>query len=102
MDRTPSESTGEVIVTMSGWLVGFGVLLFALFPFALPGLILTAVFVLPLLVPLIPIALIAAVGLGLQRIWHAARGRSGRPRSTPAAPGRRRDAREVCEIEACC
>lgn len=48
-------STGEVITEISGWLVAGGVITFALFPLALPFLLLTVVAVLPLV--LIPLAL---------------------------------------------
>ncbi len=85
MDDKSSTSTQEAIVTVSSWLVGFGILVLALAPFSLPFLILAAAFALPLLLALIPLALLAAVGIGLRAIWRSARTR----RQTALERGRR-------------
>lgn len=49
---------------------GLGVLMFALFPLAMPLVILTVVAVLPLLVPMVALAAIAAIFWG---VWLGAR-----------------------------
>jgi hypothetical protein len=54
-------SRAEVVDEVSKWGVGGGILLIALFPLALPILILTLVALLPLAVPLIAIGLLAGV-----------------------------------------
>jgi hypothetical protein len=58
------DTRGEVIDEVSRWSVGGGVVTMALFPFAIPLLVLTLVFALPLL--LIPLAgaLVLAVVAG--------------------------------------
>mgnify|MGYP001027143904 CR=1 FL=1 len=40
-------TAGDVVEEASAWALGGGVLTFALFPFALPALVLTVAFVLP-------------------------------------------------------
>ena len=56
-------STSEVALEAGNWMVGLGVISMTLFPFALPGLVLALVLVLPAL----PLALVALV------IWLLAR-----------------------------
>ncbi len=56
-------STSEVALEAGSWMVGLGVISMALFPFALPALVLALVLVLPAL----PLALVALV------IWLLAR-----------------------------
>jgi hypothetical protein len=51
----------EVVDEISKWTVGAGILVVALAPLAIPILVLTGVFLLPLLLPAIPLALIAAL-----------------------------------------
>jgi hypothetical protein len=51
----------EVVDEVSKWTVGAGILVVALAPLAIPILVLTGVALLPLLVPLIPIGLIAGL-----------------------------------------
>jgi hypothetical protein len=53
--RNPAPSPPEVAMEASGLLVGLGIVTMALSPFALPGLVLA----LPLLIPLVPLALVA-------------------------------------------
>jgi hypothetical protein len=56
-------STSEVALEAGNWMVGLGVITMALFPFALPGLVLALLLVLPA----IPLALVALV------VWLLAR-----------------------------
>jgi hypothetical protein len=51
----------EVVDEVSKWTVGAGILVVALAPLAIPILVLTGVALLPLLVPLVPIGLIAGL-----------------------------------------
>ena len=44
-----------------GWMVGLGMVTMVLFPFALPGIALTVVALLPLLAITVPLALVAAL-----------------------------------------
>ena len=53
--RNDAPSPPEVATEVSGLLVGLGIITMALSPFALPGLVLA----LPLLIPLVPLALVA-------------------------------------------
>jgi hypothetical protein len=86
---TTSQATPSAADTASevgGVLIGFGILTMALFPFALPILLLTAAFAAPLvLLPLVaalPFAVVAGVVLAVRRL--------GRRRHAPTelAPGR--------------
>lgn len=61
--RRAQLSTSEVALEAGSWMVGLGVISMALFPFALPALVLALVLVLPAL----PLALVALV------IWLLAR-----------------------------
>jgi hypothetical protein len=56
-----ARSRAEVVDEVSKWSVGGGIILVALFPLALPILILTLVAVLPLVVPLLALGLLAGV-----------------------------------------
>jgi hypothetical protein len=56
-------STSEVALEAGNWMVGLGIITMALFPFALPGLVLALLLVLPA----IPLALVALV------VWLLAR-----------------------------
>jgi hypothetical protein len=51
----PAPSPPEVATEVNGILVGLGIVTMALSPFALPGLVLA----LPLIIPMIPLALLA-------------------------------------------
>jgi hypothetical protein len=92
--ETSARSRTEVVDEVSKWSVGLGILTFALFPLAFPILILTAVAVLPLVVPLlaaglvvgafaVPVILIRKLGHSLSRI------RPSRRRGTPSEPAPR-------------
>ena len=59
----PAPSPPEVATEVSGLLVGLGIVTMALSPFALPGLVLA----LPLVIPLVPLALLAGA------LWLLAR-----------------------------
>jgi hypothetical protein len=84
----------RTVTAVSGVLTIGGMLTFALFPFLLPILLLTGVFVLPLLAPLvllIPVALIAAAIRALRhrrrRPIRSARDGRGEPAAArPRAP----------------
>ena len=56
-----ARSRAEVVDEVSKWGVGGGIIMMALFPLALPILILTLVALLPLVVPLIALGLAAGV-----------------------------------------
>ena len=72
----------EVTDEISKWTVGAGIITVALFPLAIPIVVLTAVALLALLVPLAAIGLLAGVIAApvmlVRRLW-------GRPGSGPAA-----------------
>jgi hypothetical protein len=46
--HTPASSAAEITTEVNGLLVGLGIVTMALFPFALPGLLLGLLLVLPL------------------------------------------------------
>jgi hypothetical protein len=56
-----ARSRAEVADEISKWTVGLGIITFALFPLALPILILTAIAVLPLLLPAVAVGLLIGV-----------------------------------------
>ena len=58
---TYEPTRNELVDEGSKWGVGLGILMFALFPLAVPILLLTAVALLPLLVPALVLGLLAAV-----------------------------------------
>jgi hypothetical protein len=94
MDSEVARARAELSDEISKWTVGWGVVGTALFPFALPIVILTAVALLPLLVPLLALALLAGA-LALPVILFRKLGRSvarlRRPRGGrgPAEPSSR-------------
>jgi hypothetical protein len=59
--ESTSRSRAEVADEVSKWTVGLGIITFALFPLALPILILTAIAVLPLLLPALAVGLLIGV-----------------------------------------
>jgi hypothetical protein len=62
MNAEPTaRSRAEVADEISKWTVGLGIISFALFPLSLPILILTAVAVLPLLLPALAVGLLIGV-----------------------------------------
>ena len=76
--RRRAEATDEI----SKWTVGAGIITVALFPLAIPIVVLTAVALLPLLVPLVAIGLLAGVISAPVMLVRRLRGRPG---SGPAA-----------------
>jgi Flp pilus assembly protein TadB len=54
-------TAGDVVTEAAGWVVSLGIVTMALFPFALPGLVLAAVAVVPLLLLALLVALVAVV-----------------------------------------
>jgi hypothetical protein len=80
MDPTAS----DVVEEASAWAFGGGVLTFALFPFALPILLLTVAFVLPFVLAGLAIALVVAVVAA--PILLVRRLRSAMDRGAPADP----------------
>jgi hypothetical protein len=61
MDSEAARARAELSDEISKWTVGWGIVGMALFPFALPFVILTGVALLPLLVPLLALGLLAGV-----------------------------------------
>jgi hypothetical protein len=59
--ESTARSRAEVADEVSKWAVGLGIITFALFPLALPILILTAIAVLPLLLPALAVGLLIGV-----------------------------------------
>lgn len=59
--ESTARSRVEVADEVSKWTVGLGIITFALFPLSLPILILTAVAVLPLLLPALAVGLLIGV-----------------------------------------
>jgi hypothetical protein len=59
--ETTASARAEITDEISKWTVGGGIVTLALFPLALPILILTAVALLPLLVPVLAIALLGGL-----------------------------------------
>jgi hypothetical protein len=59
MNSEAARARAEVVDEVSKWGVGGGIILVALFPLALPILILTGIALLPLLVPLLALGLLA-------------------------------------------
>jgi membrane protein implicated in regulation of membrane protease activity len=86
-ERTPRD---DVVEEISKWGVGLGIVTFALFPLAIPILILTAVALLPLALPLVALALVAAVVAApvmiVRRLVRSRVGRSDRSRSSSRHP----------------
>ena len=70
----------------AGAMTGFGILTFALFPFALPLLILTIAAALPFILPLVAFAVLAAI---LRGTWLGIRAAGRGIRRLPASPTRR-------------
>jgi hypothetical protein len=91
MDVQSDSPTGlEAIDEASKWGVGAGILIFALFPLAVPILLLTLVAVLPLAVPVIALGLVGGVVAGpvllVRRLLRSRAGRSVRNRSSSPRP----------------
>jgi hypothetical protein len=85
--ESSTTSRAEILDEASKWGVGLGVITFALFPLALPFVILTAVAVLPLVLPALAAGvLIAVVALPIVMVRRLGRraARGQRPNGTAA------------------
>jgi hypothetical protein len=92
-------SAAELIDEASKWSVGLGTLTLVLAPLSIPFLVLTAVAVLPLLLPVVAVALLAAiVALPLLLIRALGRRLAGGV-SSPAPASRRRSHGETRAAE---
>jgi hypothetical protein len=76
-NQSTAHSTNEVVSGVSVGLVGLGIVSFALFPLALPILILTAAAAILLLVPVVAIGLLLAVVAAPIRLVRRLRGGRG-------------------------
>jgi hypothetical protein len=82
-NTTPSLS--EVASVLGSWMVGGGILTMMLFPFMVPILLLTVAFALPLLAPLLVLAILAAPVLIVRAAIRAVRrARGRRSQASPA------------------
>jgi hypothetical protein len=83
-----SESTTPSASGIAAALTWIGILTFALFPLAIPLLILTAVFTAPLallgVLAVVPVGIVAGLVLAGRRIARRLRGRTYRPRARAA------------------
>jgi hypothetical protein len=77
-DRYDDYEVGETLAVVSIWTVGVGILVMALFPFAIPIIALTLVFAAPLVLLALPVALLAAAWVGGRAVVR--RVRAGRER----------------------
>src|SRR5918996_453787 len=94
--ESKASKRAEVVDEASKWSVGLGVVGVAIFPLAIPFVLLTALALLPLLVPVLALGLIAGVvALPVMLVRRLARtrsasgraGRSNRSRSSSRRPG---------------
>ena len=61
MNTERTYGNAEAVDEFSNWAVGLGIVIVALFPLSLPFLILTAVALVPFVLPLVAVGLIGAV-----------------------------------------
>jgi Flp pilus assembly protein TadB len=87
--ESTTPSTAEIVDEVSKWTVGLGIVTFALFPLALPILILTVVAALPLLVPVLAVGVLVAVVVLPIRLVRSLRRRAARARPTAQLPTQR-------------
>jgi membrane protein implicated in regulation of membrane protease activity len=80
--ESTAQKRAEVTDELSKWTVGAGIITVALFPLAIPIVVLTVVALLPLLVPLAAIGLLAGVVAAPVMLVRRLRSRRG---SGPAA-----------------
>jgi hypothetical protein len=73
----------------SNWAVGLGIVTIALFPLALPILILTIVALVPLLIPVLAIAVLAAPFLLVRRLLRGCGGERRQRKRSGAREGDR-------------
>lgn len=84
--RSESPSPVEVADTLSDWAVGGGIVTMALFPLAIPFLMLTAVALLPLLAPVVALGVVVGVvALPVMIVRAVARRMRARGRARAAA-----------------
>lgn len=87
MENRRREAQAETIAGISAGLTMIGVLGFALFPLALPIIVLTGVFAAPLLLPAIPLLLLVPVALAARRVARRLKRREpARPTAASASP----------------
>jgi hypothetical protein len=86
-------TAGDLVEEASAWAVGGGVLTFALFPFALPILLLTVAFVLPFALAGLAIALV--LSMVSAPILLVRRLRSAMDRGRPADPHLTHETKEL-------
>jgi hypothetical protein len=86
-------TAGDVVEEASAWALGGGVLTFALFPFALPILLLTVAFVLPFALAGLAIALV--LSMVSAPILLVRRLRSAMDRGRPADPHLTHETKEL-------
>jgi len=93
MKNERRETAATAVAGTAAAATGAGAVVMALFPFAIPFLLLTVVFVAPLLVlPLVaavPIAVLVAAGLAARGAWRALSRRRRAPKSERRLEGRR-------------
>jgi hypothetical protein len=80
-------SRGEIIDEASNWLVGGGIVTMALFPLALPGIVLLVVAAMPLLALAVPFLLIGALAVGIARLARGLARMAGRLRRSARTEG---------------
>ena len=61
-------SRGEILDEASNWIVGGGIVTMALFPLALPGIVLAVAAAIPLVALALPVLLICSVGVAALRL----------------------------------
>jgi hypothetical protein len=71
-----SPPTESALGVASAFLVGGGIITMALFPLLIPGLAVLAIFVVPLALPLIPLALLGALAWPFVRLRRRRRERA--------------------------
>jgi hypothetical protein len=80
-----NSSVGDVVNGAGEWLVALGTLTMTLFPFAVPGIVLTLAAVVPLVLLTMVLGLLAAVAAAPVLVIRAALRRGGRARVGAAA-----------------
>ncbi len=89
-ETTDAPTTAELAEYGLAASTGLGILIMALAPLAIPFIVLTVVFAIPLLLPLLTLGLIGAIVAGpillVRRLWRRRRPRTGslQPGSGPA------------------
>ncbi len=87
--RSNDYEVGEALLVVSTWTVGVAIVVMALFPFAIPFLILLLAAGLPLVLLALPVAALAAIWIGARAVVRRVRGlRRDRPSRPSPAPSR--------------